>query len=197
MPVMVAMLARLRLAQGRRQEAREALDRVLVSNPQSPLALVARAELALVEGKIDEAYQFAGELRQLPAARAFSRDLVIATASIANGRRAEADLVLQNVRATAERLLAAGHEGCEPRMALAAVACASGHREVAMHWLEEGQKHGFLREWWTRVDPTFACVTADPRFTRWLEQADARAARARARLDRTAPRWRRLALRAD
>lgn len=128
---------------------------------------------------------------------AFTRELVIAAAFRAKGEGAQADRSLQAVRATAMRLIENGHEGFEPRMALAAVACARGDVDEAMRQISEAQDHGFLRHWSVQVDPLFACVVADPRFAMLVEKADRRIELARHRLDRAEPRWRQLAVRVE
>ena len=90
------LTGRLRLAQGRRKEARDALNGVLALRGAEPGALLAFAELAYGEGRFDEAKAYVAQIQTDPVDALTRRRLAetlerLAEFDEAAGRQVEAD----------------------------------------------------------------------------------------------------------
>jgi TolB-like protein/Tfp pilus assembly protein PilF len=174
------------LLEGRPDEARAQIQRMLTASGNAPDALLFAGHHALALGDFRAAR---GYLERAPIAGGAQREAALGTLTLAwiLQRSGEADRARTLVREAAgqlEQWWGSPPTRPEGLVDLARVRVLEGNREDALRQMEAAVRHGWrlIYEW--PMDPILDSLRGDPRFDRLMAEVMADVARQRARVER-------------
>jgi TolB-like protein/Flp pilus assembly protein TadD len=172
------LLATLSLYEGRTDEVRAGIAKILTAHPGEPNALNIAGDVELLAGRYADA---------LP----YYKDLVQATSTTgAPGNKLAYVLLKTGDRTAAERILDESLAGCQAnpgmkdpwsplRFYIAEAQAVRGNVKEALDWLEKAVDGGYSDRW-ISVDPLLENIRSDPRFIAVTKRLDKRLAEMRA-----------------
>ena len=171
------VLASFAVYEGKIDEARERIAKILAAHPEEPNALNVAGDVELVAGRYRQALPYYEKLAELTSPMG------------APGNKLAFVLIKTGDRSRADRLLAENLTEClkdpalnEPwsplRYYIAEAYAVQGKSKEAMDWLEKAVDGGF-GDRWLFIDPLFENVRSDPRFTAIRNKLDKRLAKMR------------------
>lgn len=183
--------ALLELLRGRDAAALDRLRRLVSANPGAREAAQLLADVAVVAGAPDAEALVAGvadATRDAGDGMTFLSESYRALHGLVlwqRGVRPRAAVLWDEASAAAEREIAAGHQGADRRVELAAIAATRGDTARALQWLERAYDAGWRQPLTIARDPFFDGLRGHPGFRRIVERAAGDVSVMRARAEAT------------
>jgi TolB-like protein len=167
-PRLEIQLCALDVLRGKNSEAMERARRLVVDNPGDAEVELNLITLAAITNSADAEELLGPHAKSSPDARGMvfpeSIQTLLGTVLARRGRRAQADSLWALALARAQRDVADGNEGPEPRIEIAAINAMKGNTADALTWLELGYKAGFKDPRVLAHDPHFDSVRRESRY---------------------------------